>query len=96
MIYLKVYKNKNFYFLVPLNTLVTKESYESAEKATGIDSFSLYHSKPTPVNKLNTKTEYDEYLKIVCEYAMSVNLHGIFSNSVAFQLVKMEPQQLNS
>lgn len=83
MIYLKIYKAKNFYFLIPLNQILSDEnSYKK------IENLSL-KNKPISVNKLNNNDEETELLSIIYEQLAQSNLFGLFTNILALQFEKL-------
>jgi hypothetical protein len=83
-IYLKLYKNKNFWFLIPLRFLVDEVSYRQIENS----SFSL---KPISIDKLNfLKSEEAESLKLIYEFCASTNKFGLFNDIIALQIIKNE------
>lgn len=87
-IYLKLYKNKNFWFLIPLKFLVDEASYRQMENS----SLSL---KPISIDKLNSlKTEEVENLKLIYEFCASTNKFGLFNDIIALQLIKSNNEEL--
>lgn len=83
MIYIKFYKSKNFYFLIPLNQLVTDEtSYKKIESLT-------FSKNPIPVNKLTGRQEEHELLKLIYDQLAENNLFSLFGNILALQFITL-------
>lgn len=83
MIYLKIYKAKNFYFLIPLNQILSDEaSYKKIENLP-------LSNKPITVDKLSNRNEETELLAIIYEQLAQSNLFGLFTNILALQFEKL-------
>lgn len=76
--YLRLFKSKKVYFLLPLEVILDKESLDEINELSG----SKNYNKIYPVNKLSTTSNDPINSKLATMYFpfAEANLHGLFNN----------------